>query len=125
MCAVARLVVRVSLPAGQMRDRVTVQRATRTTDALGGTSATWATVASGVTVRLQSLTGPGLPESRQADQMVADLTHLVEAHYTPTLAAVTPKDRLLWGTRVLEIRRVDNVRSQNAVIAWHCAEVQS
>jgi len=59
-------------------------------------------------------------ESTIAGQVVGDVTHEVTMRYH---GGESPKDRIKFGERVLEIRRVLNVNELNKKIVCLCNEV--
>jgi head-tail adaptor len=110
--------------AGLLDQRVTFYRQTRTTDTQKGASLAWAAISglSSVPVRFESVNGDG-SESLQADQVTATQRWRVTSRYSTTLATVTPKDRLLWGTRILQIDAARPAGQRlREVIEFACSE---
>ena len=81
---------------GRLRERVTVQQATETRNALGETVQSWATYAE----RWASVEGLSSREVLLQGQQNAELTHRVRMRYVD---GMTQNMRLLWRGRVLEI----------------------
>ncbi len=81
---------------GRMRERVTVQVASGTTNALGETVLTWATTSS----VWASVEGVSAREALEAGQQDTTITHRVRLRYLPGL---TQRDRLAWRNRTLNI----------------------
>lgn len=81
---------------GKLRDRITVQIASGTTNALGETVLTWAD-SSAVWA---SVEGVSAREALTAGQQETSLTHKVRLRYLPGL---TQQMRFAWRSRTLEI----------------------
>lgn len=81
---------------GRMRERVTVQVASGTTNALGETVLTWATSSS----VWASVEGVSAREALEAGQQEVTITHRVRLRYLPGL---TQNMRLAWRNRTLNI----------------------
>lgn len=101
---------------GTMRDRVTIQRGTDTRDAYGQPITTWATVGT-YYADLHHLSGR---EAVNALQIKAEATHKVTLRY---VVPITPKDRLLFGTRVFNIVDVNDVDELHRTYELLCTEV--
>lgn len=82
---------------GQLRERVTIQAATPTTDAGGGTSTAWSAIGTTPTVsaRVTPLTGE---ERASAQQIDARASHEVTIRYRTDVNA---SQRLSWESRLL------------------------
>ena len=89
--------------AGRMRHFVRLQRATQTATASGGYTETWSTYKQ---VWCDIIPQRGM-EFDQAGQMIAKLPHTVMMRYPGE--DVHPKDRILWGSRILHILSVVDV----------------
>jgi len=87
--------------AGTMRERITIQSETASADGQGGSTSGWTTFST-VWARVQPLRGR---EQREALQVQDEQVYQVTVRY---LAGVTPKMRILWGARTLNIRSVVN-----------------
>lgn len=104
----------MELDPGQLRHRVQIQAATETNTA-GEVSEAWRTVARWWAKIEQ---GAGR-EFFRAKQVNADMTHLVTMRRYPNL---TPRHRLLWGTRTLHIDAI----AEDETASWQtvqCREV--
>lgn len=103
---------------GPMRERVTLQSATRTADAGGGAAVTWSPLAHGATVwaRVTPLSGS---EALQAMRLQARVTHLVTMRWRDDVTAAM---RLVWGARVLNIRAVTNPDERRRYLELLCEE---
>lgn len=82
------------IPAGERTTLVAFERGTAATDAYGGETLTFASLA---TVATKVLYGTGA-ERRQAAQESAQQTATVMVNWTPQLAGVVPKDRTVFDT---------------------------
>lgn len=81
---------------GRLRERVTVQRATETRNALGETVQSWETFAE----RWASVNGLSSREVLLQGQQQTEVSHRVRMRY---VEGMTGTMRLLWRGRVLEI----------------------
>lgn len=88
----------MALRAGDLRERVTLQTATLTTDGGGGSTETWADVVT-VWARVEPLTGR---EGFEAMQIASSMSHRV----TIRQRSVTPQQRVKWGSKILLITAV-------------------
>lgn len=104
---------------GPLRKRITLQRdGGATQDAAGQPVAAWQTVA---TVWAEVVPAAGLERFVPgAAQETAVLTHRVRIRYR---TGVTPGMRALWGSRVLDIERVDDPTGRRAELALLCREL--
>jgi SPP1 family predicted phage head-tail adaptor len=84
------------IDAGKLRDRITVQIASGTTNALGETVLTW----SNSTSVWASVDGVSSREALTAGQQEVSITHKVRLRYLPGL---TQQMRFAWRGRTLEI----------------------
>ena len=84
------------IDAGKLRDRITVQIASGTTNALGETVLTW----SNSTSVWASVDGVSAREALTAGQQEVSITHKVRLRYLPGL---TQQMRFAWRGRTLEI----------------------
>jgi SPP1 family predicted phage head-tail adaptor len=101
--------------AGQLRNYVTVQTPTITQDSSGQPSETWSTLwTAWASIEPQSasegLTGEGVLASR---------SYVVTMRY---LASITPRCRISWGSRVLDIVGVMNTDERNQMLTLTCRE---
>lgn len=97
--------------------RVAIQRATESQGATGEITKTWATLAT-VWAAIEPLTGR---EFFQAQQVQAEVSHKITMrHYTGI--TISPKDRLLYGTRVFRIESMLNVEERSIELVLMCRE---
>ena len=82
--------------AGSLRERVTVQQASESRNALGETVLSWSTFAT----RSASVEGVSARESLAFGQQQIDVTHRVRMRY---LTGLTQSMRIHWRGRTLEI----------------------
>jgi len=92
--------------AGKLRHRIAVQSRAQAANAYGEIADTWATDAT-VWGSIEPLTGE---ERLVGDAIQAQASHRVRLRYR----AMTPRNRLLFGTRVFEVVRVDNPGERGA-----------
>lgn len=103
--------------AGELRERVTIQRVTNTRDAIGGVIETWATL---VTVYARVLPmSAGEQYRRQQIQAKADWK--VTVRYNNE---IRPADRLVWRTRTFQIKGVLNPDLHRRFLDLACEELQ-
>lgn len=81
---------------GKLRERVTIQQATESRNALGETVLSWATFAE----RWASVEGVSAREAIELGQADVSVTHRVRMRYVD---GMTQNMRLVWRGRVLEI----------------------
>ena len=84
------------MDAGRLRERVTVQQAAESRNAIGETVLSWSTFAE----RWASVEGVSARESLAYGQQQIDVTHRVRLRY---LAGLTQNMRIQWRGRTLEI----------------------
>lgn len=109
--------------AGLLRHRVSVQslRSTATRDALGnidkGSTANWQTDKT-VWANVRPLSGR---EQEIAAQTQADISHAIEMRYNAA-TTLTPDNRLLFGSRYLEIESLINEGERNIKMIIYARE---
>ena len=106
------------MPAGQYDKRVVIQANTGTADATGEVSPVWTTIAS-AWASIKPVSGK---EFLYAGGAVATGQVKIAMRYNPTLA-LTPRHRILYGTRIFEINHVADI--DEAHIEWQliCTEL--
>jgi SPP1 family predicted phage head-tail adaptor len=105
--------------AGRLRHRVTVQAFTELgVDAVGTPQGQWDATAIDVAAEVTPLSGS---ELLAAQQVGAETTHVVRMRYGTT---VTPRHRLLFGARILEIESAPNVEERNKELLLRCREAE-
>jgi SPP1 family predicted phage head-tail adaptor len=101
---------------GQLRHRVKLQSKTSTQNSDGSLNYTWTTYAT-VWAQVTPMSGK---ESKLSDvQIEAFTTHKVTIRYN---SAVTPDDKLVFGTRTLNIASVLNVDEEKVWQVLSCEE---
>ncbi len=90
----------------RMRHQITFQSESLTTDSGGGYSLSWS---NGSTVWAEILPSSG-SERFFAGQMVAAKTFRITTRY---ISGITSKMRILYGSRVLNIRSISNLEEKN------------
>jgi SPP1 family predicted phage head-tail adaptor len=105
------------LRIGNLRHRVTIQSlGTRVDDGAGGGSIPFADVAT-VWAEVHPLTGR---EQFLAGAFNPALTHRVTIRYRP---GIKPSDRIVYGTRVLDIKSVADVEERHRQLEMLCEEL--
>lgn len=105
------------LRAGDLRHRITIQSATTGSDGQGGTTKTWATLAT-VWAQVRPISGR---EAVQAGQMTSTLTTTVTIR---SRTDVTVGQRVVHGSRTLAIASVQDPDGRSEQLALLCSEVQ-
>jgi SPP1 family predicted phage head-tail adaptor len=100
---------------GRLRHRVTLQQDTGTKNANHEIVPTWTDVAS-IYCAVKGVSGV---EAIQGMQLDATTTHLVEMRYR---SDVQPRMRLLWGSRVLNISSVVDLKDRQRRLFLQCVE---
>lgn len=107
------------MQTGRLRERVTIQQESVTRDGSGEQLKSWTEVAT-----VWAAVTPGASSERflaSAGQRVAEVTHTVRIRYR---AGITPKMRLLWETRILEIISVVDPDGRLRTTILLCSEEQ-
>lgn len=105
------------LRAGKLRKRITIEVVSQTVSDDGQPLETWTTFA----VRWASVEPIETSgrEYLQAQAIQADVTHVVTLRY---LAGVTPKHRVNWDNRTLEIQSTANIEERGRMLILYCRE---
>jgi SPP1 family predicted phage head-tail adaptor len=103
-------------PFAKMNKRVALQSVTQTGDGQGGFTESWATVAS-VWASIEPVKGW---EKMQAMQMQTPVTHNVTVRYDSRIATAK---RLLYGSRVFEIKECLNDMEESVMLKLKCLEL--
>jgi len=104
------------MKAESMHHRVIIQQATETKGAAGGLIKTWSTYISRWAA-IEPLTGR---EFREAQKENAETNYRIRIRYA---SGVTPKMRVLYGTKAFEILSVVNPLERNIETHLMCKEV--
>lgn len=102
--------------AGMLRHYVTIQSRSTTPDTYGEPAQTWSTLYADQPASVQPLSGR---ELINAQAIQSDVTHRVRMRY---VSGVEVKHRILFGSRVLDIRAVRNVDERGAELEMLCTE---
>ena len=100
---------------GTLRHKVEIQALTVTEDAIGNQVEEWTKVAD-VWAAVEPLQGD---EKLAAAYIQAETTHKVTIRY---LAGITPANRILFGSRTLEIESVRNLEERSRELVLMCKE---
>lgn len=98
---------------GMLNERVTIQRYTESRDDLGGVTRTWGDLRS-CAARVRPVKGR---EADDAGRLAAIETYLVDIRWWQ---GITPRDRLVWRGRVLNIRSVENRDERRRFLTMEC-----
>jgi SPP1 family predicted phage head-tail adaptor len=101
--------------AGRLRHRVSIQAPSETLDDFGEADLSWATDST-VWASIEPISGN---ERFSSDQVTAELTHRVFIRY---LTGLTPRKRLLFGSRVFQIQSILNKDEKNEQLELLCRE---
>lgn len=108
--------------AGELDKKITVEQLTGTADESGhideSDDANWSTHCE----RWASFRSAGSREYFKAKQVHADLTHLLRCRFDDTTKSITPKMRIKFNGRILQIKSAVNVDESNVVIEIACVE---
>lgn len=102
--------------AGQLRHRLVIQQATETRDNFGQAQPSWTTFAE----RYAEVLPQSGREFLAARTLTPELTHLVRLR---GVAGITPKMRVLLGTRVLDILAAVPVEERPRELLLTCREL--
>jgi len=104
--------------AGKLRKRVQVQALQNTVDNFGSLVEAWATAFS----RWADVRPISGKEPYTNEQHLAELNTVVELRYDSQSATITPKHRIKYGERILEIESVVNIGERNKELILLCYE---
>lgn len=103
------------IESGQLRSRVQIQTRTRTTDSMGGATVTWAEHTS----TWAEIVPKGANEAFWAKHLEHRVTHKITIRY---LSGITSDMRILFGTRVFQIKGILNWEEKNRYLILSCEE---
>jgi SPP1 family predicted phage head-tail adaptor len=103
------------MSAGRRDKKVTIQRQSDTQDSVGQLVDTW-TVTATVYASIEPLSAR---EYFNASGERAEVTHKIGMVYGPT---ISPRDRVVYGSRTFEIRSVINIEERNRELQLMCTE---
>lgn len=96
-----------------MRQRISFQSASLTPDGGGGGAMTWNTVAT-VWANIEAVRRSGIIQERQQNGQLQD-TRLLEIT-TRYISGITPAMRILYGSRIFNIRSVTDVNERGVLL---------
>lgn len=105
------------MQSGRLRNWITIQSRTLSQDALGGSVETWSALAT-VPANVR-MVGQGERYIPSADQEVALVTHRVRMRYRDD---VSPLNRIVYGTRVLDIESAVDPDGRSRELVCMCSE---
>lgn len=112
------------MQAGKLRDRVTIQRvkSAATLDAAGvvdlTTSSNWETLAS----RWAEVVGAGGQERGESQRTAANITHKITLRWDDTTTTITPRERVVWNSKTLDITAVHEMDGKRRGVVLLCTE---
>lgn len=105
--------------AGKMRFRVDLQRVTQTIDSVGQPQEVWNTLAT-VWAHIETVNPIAAGrEFTRADALGADIQTCVVMRY---VVPITPKDKIVFKGRELEIVSIVNTDERNRILTAYCRE---
>ena len=104
-----------AVPVSLMRTRIEIQSRSMAADTYGGPNPTWSTAAT----RWGQITPLSGRELWQAQQVRPDVTHRIVLRY---YAGLTPRHRLLVGSRVFNISSVLDIENRQRLHECVCVE---
>lgn len=107
------------MQAGRLNRRIIIHQNTPTRDANGGEVESWSVLA----YRWASLEPINGREYFTAQQTASEVTHRVRIRYDYTVKTVTPKMRIVYGSRTFDIESVINPRESNKELVLMCREL--
>ena len=105
----------MGMQAGKLRHKIKIQVGTITQNATGEEILTWTDLA----VRWASVEPLTGKEAFQEDHLQAEVTHKIFVRKT---AGVVPKMRVLFGSRVFDIKSVLNIEERGVMLKLMCEE---
>lgn len=104
---------------GKLRHQVTIQAASGSRDGYGHVTQSWSAITGGTNVwaAIEPLSGR---EALIAQQQQALTTHRITIRH---LAGVTPRMRVVFGSRIFNVAGVRNPDERNAWLVLDCVEV--
>ena len=110
------------MQAGKLRKLIIIQRQTGARDTTGAETDTWTTFA-----QAWAHIEPWIGAARSGDELYRANQLIAIAHTRITLrylAGVSPKDRVLYGTRIFDILAINNRDERNAEMEFLAKERQ-
>ena len=96
------------MESGKLRNKISIQEATEVDGSMGSSqSLTWANVEDTWWANIRHLSSR---EMVNAQGVAADATHQITMRYYSSL---TPKHRILYGSRVFNISSINNINERN------------
>jgi SPP1 family predicted phage head-tail adaptor len=105
--------------AGQLRDRITIQRLGRASDGQGGGNLTPATIVANEPAQVLPVSGR---EALQASAVTAVMSSVVRLRYR---SDVSVKHRVIFGARTLQVESVQDPDGRRRELQLFCSEVSS
>lgn len=112
----------VAIDAGDLDRLVNLRTRTSGKDAAGGATTTDSDSASKYSASIKPMTGR---EYERTGLTAAEVTHSVRMRHFTETAALTPKDAILFGTRVFDIVTIRNIEERGVYLEFVCKELVS
>jgi SPP1 family predicted phage head-tail adaptor len=110
------------MQAGLLRQRITIQQMTAGDDGQGGTTRTPSTLVANLPAEIAPFgRNPGV-ERFAIGGTVAELSTIVTIRYR---SDVSVRDRIVWGSRTLEIATISDPDGRRRALDLICTEVQA
>ena len=100
------------LPAGSLRNLISIEQSSTTPDSFGQPLNTWTAV-------LQTRAAINFVNNReiyQADQLTEQVSHKVTIRWPGGLVSIVPGMRVVFGSHVYKVQAVNNVQQRNRVL---------
>lgn len=104
--------------AARLKNKVIIQAYTDTIDAAGGPTGTW----SNFITRWAAVVPLNGSEYFAAQQLAVDVNVRIRLRFDTLAATISPKHRVLWGSRTFDIMTVINPQERNKEIVLMCQE---
>lgn len=105
--------------AGLLHQRITLQSVVETPDAYGDAVPVWTNYATSVPATVNPIRGNETNRSQEVQGMVS---HKITIRYSSQVSGVTTRHRVLYDSRILDIRAVINVDERKKMIELECIE---
>jgi SPP1 family predicted phage head-tail adaptor len=104
------------IPAGRLRERITLESATETQDAAGQPIRTWSTLESGIPAEVVAVSGGEVIRGRQVH---ADAKYMITVRYRTD---VTTLERVSWNSLTLPIVAVGDPYGDRRDLRIECSK---
>ncbi|TWT64242.1 phage head closure protein [Rubinisphaera italica] len=106
------------MASGKYRNRITIERVTREQNEYGESVESWSTL-----MTLQAAVIPvSAKETIENQQQKEQITHTIYVRYSSDIADLNTDDRVLFGTKILNLSSVINVGGRNR--EYQCTAIE-